>query len=147
MATFQTLIMDALKKSGHTVALVDRELRICWVTGMQRSVIGAPVNILWQGARGARSEVGKVLRALSSGCGCRSEYKCKGQRKADAGVARIDFIPLKDPAGEVEGFAAILQKMGTAAVGVADGVSEIYELLFELNSDGMSGLLRTEASP
>jgi len=56
---------------------------------------------------------------------------------------RIDFIPLRDASGEVEGFAAVRQKVGAATTGLADGVAEIYELLFELNADELSGLLAT----
>ena len=56
---------------------------------------------------------------------------------------RIDIIPLRDASGEVEGFAAVRQKVGAATTGLADGVAEIYELLFELNADELSGLLAT----
>lgn len=141
MATFQGLIMDALRKSGHTIALIDRELRIRWVTGLQRSVIGAPVDILWKGAGLARSEMGKVLHQLSAGNGCSTQYDNKKAQHGKSTIARIDFIPLLDPSGEVEGFAAIQQICGTAAVGMAEGVTEIYELLFDLNADGLSGLM------
>ena len=67
---------------------------------------------------------------------CRGETFCKGRDRM-----RIDFIPLRDATGEVEGFAVIRQMVGAAAMGMSDGVAEIYELLFELNADEFSGLL------
>ncbi|MEI7722060.1 MAG: hypothetical protein WCJ23_08790, partial [Verrucomicrobiota bacterium] len=65
MQTFQNMIVDALKSSGHTVALVDRELRIRWATGIQRSLVGAPVQVLWKGAVAARNEMSKVVQNLA----------------------------------------------------------------------------------
>ena len=138
MECIQKMIVGALRNSGHTVALVDRELRIRWATGLQRTVIGAPVNALWKGARVAQGQVKTLIRDLSQGHGCRAEGKLSAKSK---GRLRIDFIPLRDASGEVEGFAVIRQMVGAAAVGVSDGVAEIYELLFELNSVEFSGLL------
>ena len=140
MECIQKMIVGALKNSGHTVALVDRELRIRWATGLQRAVIGAPVNALWKGARVAQGQVKNLIRDLSKGNGCSAEGK-PSLKSHDR--MRIDFIPLRDASGEVEGFAVIRQMVGAAAVGVSDGVAEIYELLFELNADEFSGLLAT----
>ena len=142
MQTFQNLIVDALKSSGHTVALVDRELRIRWATGIQRSLIGAPVEALWKGAVAARNEMSKVVQNLASGNGCSAEYRqTQGKLRGKGFRLRIDFIPLRDPTGAVEGFAAVRQMASSAAVGFSDGVAEVYELLFELNADEFSGLL------
>jgi len=134
------MIVGALKNSGHTVALVDRELRIRWATGLQRAVIGAPVSALWKGARVAQSQVRNMIRDLAKGNGCSAEGKPSPQNRDRM---RIDFIPLRDATGEIEGFAVIRQVVGAAAVGVSDGVTEIYELLFELNTVEFSGLLAT----
>ena len=138
MECIQKMIVGALKNSGHTVALVDRELRIRWATGLQRAMIGAPVNALWKGARVAQGQVKTLIRDLSQGNGCSAEGRLSAKSK---GRLRIDFIPLRDVSGEVEGFAVIRQRVGAAAVSVSDGVAEIYELLFELNADEFSGLL------
>jgi hypothetical protein len=43
----------------------------------------------------------------------------------------------------VEGFAVIRQMVGAAAVGMSNGVAEVYELLFELSADEFSRLLAT----
>ena len=72
MSTIQELLVGALRKSGHAVAILDRELKICWEGGMPRAMIGAPVNILWQGAKMARREAMKVLRCLASGNACQT---------------------------------------------------------------------------
>lgn len=72
MSTIQELLVGALRKSGHAVAILDRELKICWEGGMPRAMIGAPVNILWQGAKMARREAIKILRCLESGIGCQT---------------------------------------------------------------------------
>jgi hypothetical protein len=138
MECIQKLIVGALKNSGHTVALVDRELRIRWATGLERSAIGAPVNALWKGARVAQSQIRGLIRELAEGNGGSAEGRPAG---ATRNRMRIDFIPLRDASGEVEGFAAICQTVGAVATGVSDGVAEIYELLFELNADEFSGLL------
>jgi hypothetical protein len=138
MHSIQTMIVGALKKSGHTVALVDRELRIRWATGLHRKVVGAPVNALWKGARVAQGEIRSLIRDLAKGNGCSAEGRPSRKHQ---GRMRIDFIPLCDATGEVEGFAVIRQMVGAAAVGVADGVAEIYELLFELHADEFSELL------
>lgn len=144
MQTIQNLIVDALKSSGHTVALVDRELRIRWVTGVQRSLVGAPVQVLWKGAQIARKEMGRVVRNLTNGNGCSAEYQqTRGNMRGRGFRLRIDFIPLRDPTGAVEGFAAVRQMASTAAVGFSDGVTEVYELLFDLNADEFSCLLAT----
>ncbi len=144
METFHNLIVHALKSSGHTVALVDRDLKIRWVTGIQRSLVGAPVDVLWKGARAARKEMSKVVRNLSCGNGCSAEYlETTGKTRRGGCRLRIDFIPLRDPTGEVEGFAAIRQKAAGGGAEISDGVAEVYELLFELNSDEFSGLLAT----
>jgi hypothetical protein len=140
MKIIQNLIIHALKKSGHTVVLIDRELRIRWVAGLRRNAIGAPVNALWRGARLAQGQVHGLLRELSRGNGGSAEGKFSGRGR---NRMRIDFIPLRDASGEVEGFAAVRQKVGAATTGLADGVAEIYELLFELNADELSGLLAT----
>ena len=138
MECIQKMIVGALKNSGHTVALVDRELRIRWATGLQRTVIGAPVNALWKGARVAQGQIKTLIRDLAQGNGGSAEGQPSPKSKDRM---RIDFIPLRDASGEVEGFAVIRQMVGAAAVGVSDGVAEIYELLFELNADEFSGLL------
>ena len=138
MECIQKLIVGALKNSGHTVALVDRELRIRWATGLERSAIGAPVNALWKGARMAQSQIRGLIRELAEGNGSSAESRPAG---ATRNRMRIDFIPLRDASGEVEGFAAICQTVGAVATGVSDGVAEIYELLFELNADEFSELL------
>lgn len=138
MECIQKMIVGALKNSGHTVALVDRELRIRWATGLHRQVIGAPVDAIWKGAHVAQGQIRNLLRDLSKGIGCSAEGKPSGKSRDRT---RLDFIPLRDATGEVEGFAVIRQMVGAAAVGVSDGVAEIYELLFELNADEFSGLL------
>jgi len=138
MESIQKMIVGALQHSGHTVALVDRELRIRWVTGWQRSVVGAPVNALWKGAHMAQGQVRSLIRDLAQGNGGSAEGKPSGRRQDRV---RIDFIPLRDASGEVEGFAVVRQMVGAAAAGISDGVAEIYELLFELNADEFSGLL------
>lgn len=140
MESIQKMIVGALKQSGHTVALVDRELRIRWATGLQRTAIGAPVNALWKGAGVARSQIRGLIRELTDGNGGSAEGR---PRRKSRNRVRIDFIPLRDPSGEVEGFAAICQTVGAVATGVSGGVAEIYELLFELNADEFSGLLAT----
>jgi len=140
MESIQKLIVGALKHSGHTVALVDRELRIRWVTGLQRSVVGAPVNALWKGAHVAQSQIRCLIRDLTQGNGASAEGRPSGKKRDRM---RIDFIPLRDASGEVEGFAVIRQMVGVAAAGISDGVAEIYELLFELNADEFSGLFAT----
>lgn len=142
MKNIQCLIIEALKNSGHTVALVDRELRIRWTAGVQRSLVGSPVQELWKGLNHARREMGGVLRNLSCGNGCSAEFRWSHRSKGSRGSAcRIDFIPLRDASGEVEGFAAIRQMAKTAAVHFSGGVAEVYELLFEMNSEEFSGLL------
>jgi len=138
MKCIQKMIIGALKNSGHTVALVDRELKIRWATGLHRKVVGAPVNAIWKGARVAHGQIRHLIGDLSRGNGCSAEGKPLGKSR---NRMRIDFIPLRDASGEVEGFAVIRQMVGTAAAGVSDGVAEIYELLFELNADEFSGLL------
>ena len=144
MKNIQSLIIEALKNSGHTVALVDRELRIRWTAGVQRSLVGSPVDELWRGLRHARKEMGGVLRNLSSGNGCSAEFRVPGRKAKNRGSAyRIDFIPLRDASGEVEGFAAIRQMAISAAAHFSGGVAEVYELLFEMNSEEFSGLLAT----
>ena len=140
MESIQKMIVGALKHSGHTVALVDRELRIRWVTGLQRSVVGAPVNALWKGAHVAQGQIRNLIRDLAAGNGGSAEGKPSGRMQ---NRVRIDFIPLRDASGEVEGFAVIRQMVGAAAAGISEGVTEIYELLFELNADEFSGLLAT----
>ena len=140
MESIQKMIVGALKNSGHTVALVDRELRIRWATGLQRTMIGAPVNALWKGAHVAKGQIRSLLRDLAQGNGCSAEGKPFPKQ---SGRTRLDFIPLRDAGGEVEGFAVIRQMVGSAAAGMSDGVAEIYELLFELNADEFSGLLAT----
>ena len=134
MSTIQNLLVGALKNSGHAVAILDRELRICWEGGLPRAVIGAPVNILWRGAKMAHREVGKVLECLASGTGCWAE----GQFKKSGERWRSDFIPLHDPSGALQGFAAVRQMANSAAAGFSEGVTEMYELLFELG--GCDGL-------
>ena len=101
MSTIQELLVGALRKSGHAVAILDRELKICWEGGMPRAIVGAPVTILWQGAKFARREAMKVLHCLASGNGCQAmgEGKKSGQRW------RIDFIPLYDSSGELHGLS------------------------------------------
>jgi len=142
MKTIQCLIIEALRNSGHTVALVDRELRIRWTAGVQRSLVGSPVQELWRGFNHARKEMGGVLRNLSSGNGCSAEFRHSGKKSNNRCSAyRIDFIPLRDASGEVEGFAAVRQMAHSAAVHFSGGVAEIYELLFEMNSEEFSGLL------
>ena len=138
MESIQKMIVGALRNSGHTVALVDRELRIRWVTGLQRSVVGAPVNALWKGAHVAQGQIRNLIRDLAEGNGGSAEGKPSGRTQDRV---RIDFIPLRDASGEVEGFAVIRQMVGAAAAGISEGVTEIYELLFELNADEFSGLL------
>jgi len=144
MKNIQCLIIEALKNSGHTVALVDRELRIRWTAGVQRSLVGSPVQELWRGFNDARKEMGGVLRHLSSGNGCSAEFRARGKSaKNRCSAYRIDFIPLRDASGEVEGFAAVRQMARSAAAHFSGGVAEVYELLFEMNADEFSGLLAT----
>jgi len=128
MSAIQELLVGALRKSGHAVAILDRELRICWEGGMPRAMIGAPVNILWQGAKMARREAIKILRCLESGIGCQTigEGKKGGERW------RIDFIPLYDSTGELQGFAAVRQCVSSVAGEFSDGLAEMYELLFDM---------------
>ena len=128
MSTIQELLVGALRKSGHAVAILDRELKICWEGGMPRAMIGAPVNILWQGAKMARREAIKILRCLESGIGCQTigEGKKGGERW------RIDFIPLYDSTGELQGFAAVRQCVSSVAGEFSDGLAEMYELLFDM---------------
>ena len=142
MVTFQNLMVEALKRSGHTVVLVDRTLRICWVSGLRRSVIGAPVQILWRGAGAAHREVKRVVESLAEGNGCSAEYRRSRGKSRGLFRLRIDFIPLCDPTGEVAGFAGIRQIAHSAASELSEGVAEIYELLFELHSEEFSHLLK-----
>lgn len=128
MSTIQELLVRALRKSGHAVAILDRELKICWEGGMPRAMIGAPVNILWQGAKMARREAMKVLRCLASGNGCQT----MGEGEKGGGKWRIDFIPYYDSTGELQGFAAVRQCVSSVADEFTDGLAEIYELLFEM---------------
>ncbi|NDC80626.1 MAG: hypothetical protein EB090_05080 [Verrucomicrobia bacterium] len=142
MKTIQSLIIEALKNSGHTVALVDRELKIRWTAGVQRSLVGSPVEELWKGLSHSRREMGGVMRNLSCGNGCSTEFRLRDRTKRNhCSACRIDFIPLRDASGEVEGFAAVRQMAKTAAAHFSGGVAEVYELLFEMNSDEFSGLL------
>jgi len=142
MKNIQCLIIEALKHSGHTVALVDRELRIRWTAGVQRSLVGSPVQELWKGLNHARRGMTGVLRNLSSGNGCSAEFRFSTPTRNQRGKAcRIDFIPLRDASGEVEGFAAVRQMAQSAATHFSGGVAEIYELLFEMNAEEFSGLL------
>ena len=134
MSTIQELLVGALRKSGHAVAILDRELKICWEGGMPRAMIGAPVNILWQGATMARREAMKVLRCLASGNACQTT----GQGKKGGERWRIDFIPLYDSTGELQGFAAVRQCVSSVAEEFSDGLAEMYELLFEMG--GITGL-------
>lgn len=140
MDSIQQMIIGALKNSGHTVALVDRELRIRWAAGFHRKVIGCPINALWKGARLAQSQVRGLIRDLSLGHGGSAQGRVSARQKDRM---RIDVIPLRDASGEVEGFAVIRQMVGAAAIGLSDGVAEVYELLFELRADEFSGLLAT----
>ena len=128
MSTIQELLVGALRTSGHAVAILARELKICWEGGMPRAMIGAPVNILWQGAKMARREAIKILRCLESGIGCQTigEGKKGGERW------RIDFIPLYDSTGELQGFAAVRQCVSSVAGEFSDGLAEMYELLFDM---------------
>lgn len=128
MSTIQELLVGALRKSGHAVAILDRELRICWEGGMPRAMIGAPVNILWQGAKMARWEAIKVLKCLESGNGCQT----MGEGKKGGERWRIDFIPYYDSTGELQGFAAVRQCVSSVAEEFSDGLAEMYELLFEM---------------
>jgi hypothetical protein len=128
MSTIQELLVGALRKSGHAVAILDRELKICWEGGMPRAMIGAPVNILWQGAKMARRETIKVLQCLASGNGCQT----MGEGKKGGERWRIDFIPLYDSTGELQGFAAVRQCVNSVAEEFSDGLAEMYELLFEM---------------
>jgi hypothetical protein len=134
MSTIQELLVGALRKSGHAVAILDRELKICWEGGMPRAIIGAPVNILWQGAKMARREAMKVLSCLASGNACQTT----GQGKKGGERWRIDFIPLYDSTGELQGFAAVRQCVSSVAGEFSDGLAEMYELLFEMG--GITGL-------
>ena len=140
MECIQRMIVGALKNSGHTVALIDRELRIRWATGLHRRVVGAPVNAIWRGTHMAQGQIRNLIRDLSQGHGCSAEGKPVAKNHERA---RIDFIPLRDASGEVEGFAVIRQIVGSAAIGMSSGVAEIYELLFELSANEFSGLLAT----
>jgi hypothetical protein len=91
-------------------------------------MIGAPVEILWQGAKMARREVCKVMDCLVAGMGCQTE----GEIKKDGVRWRIDFIPLRDPTGEFQGFAAVRQLVNSATEGFSESVAEMYEILFEI---------------
>jgi hypothetical protein len=128
MSTIQELLVGALRKSDHGVAILDPELKICWEGGMPRAVVGAPVNILWQGAKMKRREAIKVMQCLASGNGCQTigEAKKGGERW------RIDFIPYHDSIGELQGFAAVRQCVSSVAEEFSDGLAEVYELLFEM---------------
>lgn len=137
----QSLIIEALKNSGHAVALVDRELRIWWTAGVQRSLVGSPVQEFWRGIHAARKEMSGVLHHLSSGNGCMAEFRSPSKKKSLCSAWRIDFIPLRDASGEVEGFAAVRQVARSATAHFSGSVAEIYELLFEMNSEEFSGLL------
>jgi len=128
MTNIQNLLLGALKNSGHAVAILDRELKIRWEGGLPRAMIGAPVSILWQGAKVARREMGKVMECLVAGMGCQTEV----ESQRGGGRWRIDFIPLRDPAGELKGFAAVRQMVNSATENFSEGVAEIYELLFEI---------------
>lgn len=128
MSTIQELLVGALRKSGHAVAILDRELKICWEGGMPRAMIGAPVNILWQGAKMARREAIKVMKCLESGNGCQT----MGEGKKGGERWRIDFIPYYDSMGELQGFAAVRQCVSSVAEEFSDGLAEMYELLFEM---------------
>ena len=132
MIKIQNLLVAALRHSGGAVAILDRELKICWEGGLTRAVVGAPVNILWQGAKLARREAGKVLQCLAVGTGCSTE----GEIQKSGLRWRIDFIPLRDAAGEFQGYAAVRQFVAAKAEGVSDGVAEMYELLFEMGWGG-----------
>jgi hypothetical protein len=134
VSTIQELLVGALRKSGHAVAILDRELKICWEGGMPRAIIGAPVNILWQGAKMARREAMKVLSCLASGNACQTT----GQGKKGGERWRIDFIPLYDSTGELQGFAAVRQCVSSVTHEFSDGLAEMYELLFEMG--GITGL-------
>ena len=140
MNCIQKMIIGALRNSGHVVALVDGELKIRWAAGMHRRVVGAPVNAIWKGARVAKGQIRNMMRELASGNGCSAEGKPSVKSRDRM---RIDFIPLRDASGEVEGFAVIRQMVGAAAVGMSNGVAEVYELLFELSADEFSRLLAT----
>ena len=61
--------------------------------------------------------------------------------KFELQMDQIKKLPALYRDWEVEGFAVIRQMVGAAAMGMSDGVAEIYELLFELNADEFSGLL------
>ena len=132
MTGIQNLLVAALRHSGGAVAILDRELKICWEGGLTRAVVGAPVTILWQGAKLARREVGKVLECLAQGTGCSTE----GEIQKSGRRWRIDFIPLRDAAGEFQGYAAVRQFVAATADGFSEGVAEMYELLFEMGSGG-----------
>ena len=114
-----------------------------WVGGLQRWVVGAPVNALWKGAHVAQGQIRNLIRDLAQGNGGSAEGKPSGRTQDRV---RIDFIPLRDASGEVEGFAVVRQMVGTAAAGLSESVTEIYELLFELNADEFSGLLAAYVS-
>ncbi len=128
MTDIQNLLVAALKNSGHAVAILDRELKIRWEGGLPRAMIGAPVDILWHGAKMARREVCKVMDCLVAGMGCQTE----GEIKKDGVRWRIDFIPLRDPSGEFQGFAAVRQLVDSATEGFSESVAEMYEILFEI---------------
>ncbi len=138
MSTMHGLLVGALRKSGHAVAILDRELKICWEGGLPRAMIGAPVNILWHGARMARREAIKVLECLAAGNGCQT----MGEAKKGGERWRIDFIPLHDSTGEWQGFAAVRQCVSSAAEEFSDGITEMYELLFEMGGISELGLAR-----
>ena len=91
-------------------------------------------DILWQGAKMARREAMKVLRCLASGNACQTT----GQGKKGGERWRIDFIPLYDSTGELQGFAAVRQCVTSVAEEFSDGLAEMYELLFEMG--GITGL-------
>ncbi|MEI7721140.1 MAG: hypothetical protein WCJ23_04100, partial [Verrucomicrobiota bacterium] len=83
-----------------------------------------------------------VVQNLASGNGCSAVYRLiQGNLRGKGFRFRIEFIPLRDPTGAVEGFAAVGRMASSAAVGFSDGGAEVDELLFELNADEFSGLL------
>jgi hypothetical protein len=76
----------------------------------------------------------KVLRCLASGNACQTA----GEGEKGGERWRIDFIPLYDSTGELQGFAAVRQCVSSVAEEFSDGLAEIYELLFEMG--GITGL-------
>lgn len=55
---------------------------------------------------------------------------------------RIDFIPLRDAAGDWQGFAAVRQTVSTVAENFSEGLTEMYELLFEMGGIEELGAIR-----